>query len=224
MTPQARFQNLQRKELYSQCLYWRARGDKVKHRERHFQRDFTYQDKRASLPRTQWHWWKQKAYAESNFTGFFKVYKTIIKKNTSRNLSSSNQIQDKVIYILQTININDKNFTIFYDTRCGIMVSKYCCTAFRLEHATGMVRSSSTRWCWKCSDKIISWNLLNKITPYQWSWSSLFCWVPRKNGREKNNLFKGRWRMMLPTISRLPNRFMSCPKISWGICWHDSCH
>ena len=158
---------------------------------------------------------------------FSNYIKLSFKKNTSYNLSSSNQIQDKVIYILQTININDKNFTIFYDTRCGVMVSKYCCTAFRLEHATGMVRSSSTRWCWKCSDKIISWNLLNKITPYQWSWSSLFCWMLRKNGREKiiSSREGEEWcKMMLPIISRLPKRFMSCPKISWEICWHDNCH
>ena len=33
------------------------------------------------------------------------------------------EIDDKAIYILQTIKVNSQPFTMFYDTGCGDMVS-----------------------------------------------------------------------------------------------------
>ena len=39
--------------------------------------------------------------------------------------SKEAEIDDKAIYILQTIKVNSQPFTIFYDTGCGDMVSKF---------------------------------------------------------------------------------------------------
>ena len=39
--------------------------------------------------------------------------------------SKEAEIDDKAIYILQTIKVNSQPCTIFYDTECGDMVSKF---------------------------------------------------------------------------------------------------
>ena len=39
--------------------------------------------------------------------------------------SKEAEIDDKAIYILQTIKVNSQPFTIFYETGCGDMVSKF---------------------------------------------------------------------------------------------------
>ena len=46
-------------------------------------------------------------------------------KQTIHATQPASDIQDKAIYILQTINVNNQQYNIFYDSGCGDMVSRY---------------------------------------------------------------------------------------------------
>ena len=153
MTPQARFQELQRKKLCFQCLYPGASSNSGKHKEGHCQRDFTCQheshnkyskgkhvlvcqehsdtDENKSLLEK----YKSKCilrqkvdlpqYAKDIKLSFHASYKNQMSSQSKDQKSTDANLDDKAIYILQTIKVNSQQFTIFYDTGCGDMVSKH---------------------------------------------------------------------------------------------------
>ena len=125
---QARFQELQREKLCFQCLYPRTNSTSGKHQEGHCQRGFTCQhESHNKYPK------RQLVLVCQEHSDTNENKKRLENLRTYRNQMSHTkdqdskeaEIDDKAIYILQTIEVNSEPFTIFYETGCGNMVSKF---------------------------------------------------------------------------------------------------
>ena len=154
MTPRERFQELQKKKFCFQCLYPESNRDKGKTQEGHSQRDFAchYKSHEKYARIKQILVCQEQSDTDKN-KNFLKTFNTkcilrekptlpdfskyinlsyhtaspinVINNETSYNLSSSNQMQDKAKFIFQTIRIIDNELTIFYEDECRNRFCKY---------------------------------------------------------------------------------------------------
>ena len=152
MTPAQRFNKLRKKGLCMQCLYPGAKGYYGKHKEGKCQRDFVcthidhqkypqkkhvlicdeYKMDEANKDVFQKH--KRKCILRNKRIHDLPTYAKEIKLaylgTTDQNsshlpMNSVSNEEERGIYQLQTITIENQNFTIFYDSGCGDFVSKW---------------------------------------------------------------------------------------------------
>jgi len=148
MTPQQRLAELKSKGLCFQCLFPGADYSKGKHRDGRCQRDFVckhishecYQSKKHVLVcdehkdtqqnRDLLEHYKSRCILKlQQLPRFSKDIKLSFHVNSTNcfqgNESTSTQGNDiKVIYMLQTIQVDDQHYTIFYDSGCGDFISR----------------------------------------------------------------------------------------------------
>ena len=145
MTPNERFQELRRKGYCTQCLFPGASQSTGKHKEGKCQRDFCCKHPSHDKYPTNKHvlvCHEHRGNTENELLLLEYKNRCIMKKSKlpafSRDLKLTfhmNQQQtihqnqasseESAIYILQTIEVNKKKYSLFYDTGCCDMVSRY---------------------------------------------------------------------------------------------------
>ena len=167
MTPAQRFTGLRRKGLFMQCLYPGAKGDYGKHKEGKCQKDFVcthidhqkYPQKKYVLICDEHKMdeankdvlqkyklkWILRNKRIDDLPTYAKEIKLAYLGTTDKNsshlpMNSVSNDEERSIYQLQTITIENQNFIIFYNSGCGDFVSKWSAiqklgTRAHLEHS-----------------------------------------------------------------------------------------
>ena len=156
MTPKQRFQELRKKWYFFQCLFPGASQSTGKHSNRkcqrfHLQKRITWQisNQKACSGMS----WAQRNYRkwaacimnrcimkQTKLAAFWRDLKLTFHTNQQqasdyKHLQSN---QESAIYILQTIKVNKQNYSLFYDTGCCDMVSRYAAIGSRAkQESTG---------------------------------------------------------------------------------------
>jgi len=150
MSPAERFIELRRKGLCIQCLYPGAQQDDYKHKNGRCQRDYACKHSlHERYPRKKHVLVCEEHKTSSENLELLKLYKSkcIFKYNSNEvatfskdirihhveaskvqvysSTSDSTAAKENGIYMFQTIKIEGKNFTIFFDTGCGDFVSRF---------------------------------------------------------------------------------------------------
>ena len=144
MTPNQRFQELRRKGFCFQCLFPGASQSTGKHSNGKCQRDFTckhqshdkypikkhvlvcHEHREEADNQQLLEEFKQRCIMkQAQLPAFSKELKLTFHTNQSAAYQHSSQKEESAIYILQTIKIENKEYSLFYDTGCCDMVSRY---------------------------------------------------------------------------------------------------
>ena len=151
MTPNERFLNLRQKHYCIQCLFPGAFQNRRRHENGQCQRDFVcpcpahskypvkkhvllcheHRDNKENQDLLETH--KQRCIKGADLPHFVKDIKLSFHmsshvNNTHKNKfpeQSQNSLEEKAIYMLQTINVDNHQYSIFYNTGCSEMVSRY---------------------------------------------------------------------------------------------------
>ena len=152
MTPAQRFSELMSKGLCFQCLFPGAKKDQGKHKDGHCQRDFTCKHpsherfsrkkhilvcedhKNDKQNKEVFDEYKRRCIARPNqvelpaYSKDLQLHHTFIcqdYKNNINNNGKHDEANEDAIYMLQTIKVDGRNYSIFYDTGCREFVSRH---------------------------------------------------------------------------------------------------